>query len=176
MHRYLSNLTKIQLWSRLAPAEALQSCAGCCRVNSAGAKPRLPPRAGAGPCQSSRISGSPEHEIFCMMVQGSASTSLPPLRADASSSALIDSSWFCIQVSLHHHLQNLQSASSDTKLVRQVTISHPPAFTSAAPGHTEVMLLPDCKCWVWEMLASRLFYTFSAGLDCEWEIVLCMGH
>lgn len=100
------------------------------------AEPRLPPRAGAAPHGSCRISGTPEREIFCMMVQGSASTSLPPLRADASSSGLIDLSWFCIQVSLHHHLQNLQNASSDTKLVGQVTISHPPAFTRATPGHT----------------------------------------
>lgn len=50
------------------------------------------------------------------------------------------------------------------------------SFYSATPGHTEVMLLPDCKCGVWEVLASHLFYTFSAGLDCEWETVLCMRH
>lgn len=141
MHRYLSNLTKTQLWPGLAPAEALHSCApGCCRVNSLGVKPRLPPQAGAVPCRSSRISGTPERETFSMMVPGSASTSLPPPRADASSSGLIDLSWFCIQVSLHHHhLQNLQNASSDTKQVRQVTISHPPAFTSAAPGHIDAV-------------------------------------
>lgn len=65
---------------------------------------------------------------------------------------------------------------SDTKLVWQVTISHPPAFISATTGHIEVMQLPDCKRGVWELLASLLFYTAYIGLDRECESVMHMEH